>query len=301
MASPPRPVNLTVSDFTDTSSELSPVLEKLFSALNPFFNDVYTALYGQLTVLENVLSTVKTVSVTVPATADAYPRAVYTTEANQDFADGISEIVNFADKTYDTHNAVTVGASWKFTVPAGCGGAYRVQAHITIDDFGSPEAAGEPAFLSVYQTPVGGAAAEAARVDRKNGAALDDTVTFGGGSDFLADAGSTIDIRFFQNTGATRTLQAGAICNRIAISRIYDASAVPAAFSGPGWPIALQPSFTSPVKAVILASVKDNASGVITTVAASPAWYASSGKIYVTRIPDLVPSRSYTLNFLLLG
>ena len=36
--------------------------------------------------------------------------------------------INFATKEYDTHNAVTTGASWKFTVPAGLGGKFEVTA-----------------------------------------------------------------------------------------------------------------------------------------------------------------------------
>jgi hypothetical protein len=34
--------------------------------------------------------------------------------------------LNFTTKVYDTHNAVTTGASWKFKVPSKCAGYYLV-------------------------------------------------------------------------------------------------------------------------------------------------------------------------------
>lgn len=38
-------------------------------------------------------------------------------------------VVNFATKDEDTHNAVTTGASWRFTTPAGKGGQIG-RAHV---------------------------------------------------------------------------------------------------------------------------------------------------------------------------
>lgn len=43
--------------------------------------------------------------------------ARYTTDAGQSIPDASFTIVNFEDKDYDTDDAVTVGASWKFTAP----------------------------------------------------------------------------------------------------------------------------------------------------------------------------------------
>ena len=39
---------------------------------------------------------------------------------------GVSDIIDFDTKDYDSHNAVTTGASWRFTVPSGKAGKYLV-------------------------------------------------------------------------------------------------------------------------------------------------------------------------------
>lgn len=56
----------------------------------------------------------------------------YTTATNQLLeASGSGEIINFDTKDYDTHGAVTTGASWKFTAPVS--GIYSVRAMIEAD------------------------------------------------------------------------------------------------------------------------------------------------------------------------
>jgi hypothetical protein len=55
--------------------------------------------------------------------------AVYRTDAGQTIANtGADVLVNFEDRVLDTHNAVTTGASWRFTAPAP--GFYEVSARI---------------------------------------------------------------------------------------------------------------------------------------------------------------------------
>lgn len=48
--------------------------------------------------------------------------------ANASFADNSAEIVDYDTKVYDTHNAVTTGASWKFTAPKT--GKYEINASL---------------------------------------------------------------------------------------------------------------------------------------------------------------------------
>lgn len=50
--------------------------------------------------------------------------ARYTSAAGQSIANAATPIVDFATKVFDTHNAVTTGASWKFTAPVS--GTYRI-------------------------------------------------------------------------------------------------------------------------------------------------------------------------------
>lgn len=52
--------------------------------------------------------------------------ARYSTAAGQSIANGATAIVDYGTKSYDSHNAVTTGGSWKFTAPMS--GKYRITA-----------------------------------------------------------------------------------------------------------------------------------------------------------------------------
>jgi len=54
--------------------------------------------------------------------------ARYTTAAGQSIANAATPIVDFGTKVFDTHNAVTTGASWKFTAPYS--GKYRITSSL---------------------------------------------------------------------------------------------------------------------------------------------------------------------------
>lgn len=57
----------------------------------------------------------------------ARPHARYVSASVGTLVSGYG-IVNYSTKIYDTHNAVTTGTAWKFTVPTGCGGIYSISA-----------------------------------------------------------------------------------------------------------------------------------------------------------------------------
>lgn len=71
----------------------------------------------------------------------------YTSDAAQSIANTGFHIVNFEDKTYDTHNAVTTGASWKFTAPAP--GKYEVS--VTINYSTQTYAVGNNADVAIFK------------------------------------------------------------------------------------------------------------------------------------------------------
>lgn len=71
----------------------------------------------------------------------------YTSDAAQSIANTGFHIVNFEDKTYDTHNAVTTGAGWKFTAPAP--GKYEVS--VTINYSTQTYAVGNNADVTIYK------------------------------------------------------------------------------------------------------------------------------------------------------
>lgn len=71
----------------------------------------------------------------------------YTSDAAQSIANTGVQIVNFEDKSYDTHNAVTIGASWKFTAPAP--GKYSLSA--TVNYSAQTYAVGNNADIYIYK------------------------------------------------------------------------------------------------------------------------------------------------------
>lgn len=108
---------------------------------------------------------------------------------------GTNTIVNFLNKQYDSNNAVTVGASWKFTVPTGFGGIFHVSAAA---DIGSMGATAE-AFISIYQN-----GNEVRRANRATYASATN-VGLSVSSDILCADGDFLDIRVY--VGTTSSLE----------------------------------------------------------------------------------------------
>ena len=77
--------------------------------------------------------------------------ARYTTNAGQLIPNTLTyTVVNFDDKVFDTHNAVTIGASWRFTAPIS--GKYSVDAKL---ELGSSNWTAENAFqMNVFKEGV---------------------------------------------------------------------------------------------------------------------------------------------------
>jgi len=142
--------------------------------------------------------------------------AYYNSSAGQNIAaSGAATIVNFDTKVIDTHNAVTTGASWKFTAPVS--GRYKISSNLRFANFLAWSSGGYVG-LSVY----------------KNGAAYasSDTLvwvtgTFATGPtavlpspEIQLNAGDTLDIRGVQNESGTRALVASGTLVWVAINRI---------------------------------------------------------------------------------
>lgn len=73
--------------------------------------------------------------------------ARYSTTAGQSISSGATAIVNFGTSTYDSHSAVTTGASWKFTAPTT--GRYTIKANVVLAS-GSWLATQQP-YLNLYK------------------------------------------------------------------------------------------------------------------------------------------------------
>lgn len=120
-------------------------------------------------------------------------KARYSSNAGQSIANNTVTIVNFEDKEWDSHGAVTVGASWKFTAPET--NYYRVSTGIIFDAFTAD--AGEIAASYIHK---GGT--NTSRLNLWEAAAgIDTYVSLGGSTTVYLLKGEYIDVRVYQNTG----------------------------------------------------------------------------------------------------
>lgn len=139
--------------------------------------------------------------------------ARYTTAAGQSMTDATHVIVDYGTRDYDTHGAVTTGASWAFVAPAA--GKYRITAFNQLNT-GGGWAAGEEMRLTLYKN------GSAFTVIESNIQQVAHTtnVTGRGSVEVNLLAGDSINIRCRQSSGAAITLTADALYNHIEISRI---------------------------------------------------------------------------------
>jgi hypothetical protein len=130
--------------------------------------------------------------------------ASYTTNAGQSIPDNADTIVNFEDVDDDSHGAVTVGASWKFTAPSA--GRYRISAYVQFT----------------------GAATNPRTKIFKNGVAIrasqnvSTTLRSSGGISTVVKllAGDTLDVRVYQNTGGSLALESDPLYNYVSIESV---------------------------------------------------------------------------------
>lgn len=140
--------------------------------------------------------------------------ARYTTNAGQSIPNGSFTIVDFEDIRYDTHTAVTTGASWKFTCPTGHSGYYRVAVALLFTS-SATWAATEYAQASLYK---GGIVYSHLARNMMESATTTNLFLVGADEIYLA-SGEYIDIRLFQNSGAALALHTDGLYNHVAISK----------------------------------------------------------------------------------
>lgn len=145
----------------------------------------------------------------LPLTGNPY--AEYTSNAGQSIPNAAAvTIVNFEDLSTDTDSAVTVGASWKFTVPASPdskAGRYLITTAVT------PSAAMTTAFLRVYKN----GSLVKTLINGRTTLAND---TIGGSCVLNLAASDYVDVRIGHSSAGAVTLSATADQNRIEIVRL---------------------------------------------------------------------------------
>lgn len=158
----------------------------------------------------------------VMSTAELQVRSAvanYSTNASQTISTGTVTIVDFEDKITDTHNAVTTGASWKFTAPSS--GNYLVASTILFEAT-TGWAENEEINIYVYKNGI---------IFREMGRTNGHDAT----SAYVGAVGTTIipmvkgdyfDIRALQHSGGSLPLFVGGEYNHVSIAQLPDLTVV---------------------------------------------------------------------------
>lgn len=139
----------------------------------------------------------------VQVSSDASTRVVaarYHKASTTANATGATNIIDFETKDFDTHGAVTTGASWKYTAPVP--GKYRVNA-LSLDDGANTWAVNKVQDLLLYKN--GSSYSTLYRWTSEQAGTTSQPVCSGGDVVDMV-AGDYLDLRTFQNSGGSRTL-----------------------------------------------------------------------------------------------
>ena len=144
------------------------------------------------------------------AAQNTYAR--YKTAAGQTIADSGVTIVNFDSSDIDNRSAVTTGASWKFTVPAGQGGVYQISALLTmVEGNGGINFTVDLFKNGTVSTRLAWATTETTSPAQ---------VSASGTTIISLAAGDYIDLRAAQDVGSPRILVNDSKYNHISIQRV---------------------------------------------------------------------------------
>lgn len=141
--------------------------------------------------------------------------ARYETNASQSIPNVSPTIINFEDQVYDTHNAVTIGAAWKFTAPKT--GYYAIHARIMFAVSGA-WALSEQA--NIFLNKNGGQISNLNRSTHWDTSAVTNTMSVVGSDIVQLAAGDYIDLQAFHTAGVAVALYSIAQYNFVGIYQI---------------------------------------------------------------------------------
>lgn len=162
-------------------------------------------LWAKIHSLEQQLNAMRTGVLQDKGTPDRTIRAKYTSAAGQSIPDSAVTVVNFDTKVYDTHNAVTTGAAFKFTAPVT-----RLYCWNSVACYNESTAwtEGERQYLAIRKNGVIDLTPYRNMSQASGGTAIGDSMS--GGGDVYLLTGEYVDIVVFQNTGGALALKADA-------------------------------------------------------------------------------------------
>jgi hypothetical protein len=122
-------------------------------------------------------------------------------------------VIDFEDRDFDTHGAVTTGASWKFTAPIS--GIYSVSSMIETSSTAEPTT-GRYLALGIYK----GGSVSRYLGEWTSQASATSTKVCSGATLIKLLAGEYIDIRLEFNLTNAHTLTAAGSVNHVSINRV---------------------------------------------------------------------------------
>ena len=140
--------------------------------------------------------------------------ARYSTAAAQSIPNNSDTIIRFDTVNYDTHSAVTTGASWHFTSPLSS--YYLINVAIL---FAATNTWVDQEYV-VMTAYINSAGISRMGFSSHHGSASSIFVACAGSDTFYLAAGDTLDVRVTQTSGAALALHNAADYNYISISRL---------------------------------------------------------------------------------
>jgi hypothetical protein len=151
---------------------------------------------------------IERVSGSATVAASESVNASYSTAAGPSISTSTQTIVNFGTSAFDSHSAVTTGASWKFTAPSP--GKYRVSATVDFRTYNSASTV----ELAVFKN------GSSYRVLQTVSGQATSSCTPSGSTLISLNAGDYIDIRAYQTSGGSKSLSTDGAYNHVSIERV---------------------------------------------------------------------------------
>lgn len=149
--------------------------------------------------------------------------ARYTTNAAQSISNASNTIIDFEDKDFDTHNATTIGASWRYT--AQVPGIYSASASITSTSTGNFSGT-DYIELKLYKN---GSFYSSKYLSNFTGSSVQ--IALSHSDEINLVAGDYIDFRVYQTSGSSLPLDSSAGYNFVSVKRISGPSVIAASES----------------------------------------------------------------------